>query len=209
MSTFAKRERQAICQTLRQLGPDAPTLCSGWNSTDLLVHLLLRENRPDAAIGVVIPIFKSFTNKISDKYRKRPFEDLIKEFENGPKKFSPFALPGLDNLANSFELLVHHEDLLRGKENFIPRELSAEDKKFIWSRFTKSAKIFLFKAKVGIVAESEIGSYTLKSGKSLVKIKGDVVDLVLFSFGRSSASRITFEGDESDIRILKETKFGF
>jgi hypothetical protein len=39
-------------------------------------------------------------------------------------------------------------------------------------------------------------------------MEGEVVDLILYSFGRKSASNIKFEGDEESIKILKETKFG-
>jgi hypothetical protein len=39
-------------------------------------------------------------------------------------------------------------------------------------------------------------------------MEGDVVDLILYSFGRKSAANIKFEGDKESIRILKETKFG-
>jgi hypothetical protein len=39
-------------------------------------------------------------------------------------------------------------------------------------------------------------------------MEGDVVDLILFSFGRKSVANIKFDGDEESIRILQETKFG-
>ena len=55
MTSLAKRERSALAQTLRTLGPDVPTLCQGWNSFDLLAHLITRETRPDAALGIFIP----------------------------------------------------------------------------------------------------------------------------------------------------------
>ena len=50
MTSLAKRERSALAQTLRTLGPDVPTLCQGWNSFDLLANLITRETRPDAAL---------------------------------------------------------------------------------------------------------------------------------------------------------------
>ncbi|MFZ9360371.1 MAG: hypothetical protein ACO249_03425 [Candidatus Nanopelagicales bacterium] len=96
MTTFAKQERNAICQTLRQLGPDQPTLCQGWNTRDLLVHLIVRENRPDAAVGLFVPFLSSYTESISNKYKEKSFEELISIFENGPKSPSPFSLHKVD-----------------------------------------------------------------------------------------------------------------
>jgi uncharacterized protein (TIGR03085 family) len=209
MTSLAKRERVAISQLLRKLGPEAPTLCEGWNSFDLLVHLVSRETRPDAAIGIVLPIFSSWTTKVSQDIKSRGFENLIAEFEQGPKNTSFFAIPGVDNLANSFELLIHHEDLLRGQTDYSPRTLDEDDKKLIWKRFTQSGKLLMRKAKVGIIAQSDQGTYTIKSGQSCVTMKGEVIDLLLFAYGRKAHVNIEYEGEESAIRILKETKFGF
>jgi hypothetical protein len=61
---------------------------------------------------------------------------------------------------------------------------------------------------VGIIAKSDQGVFTIKSGNNCVTMEGDVVDLILFSFGRKSVANIKFDGDEESIRILQETKFG-
>ena len=190
MTSFAKRERSAICQTLRKLGPDQPTLCQGWSTKDLLVHLIVRENRPDAAVGLFIPFLSSYTDSVSKKYSEKSFEDLIMIFENGPKSPSPFSLPKVDELANTFEFLVHHEDILRAQDNYQPRKLSEEDAKFVWSRFTKSAVFFMRKIKVGVVAKTDQGIYTLKRGNDVVTISGNLIDLVMFAFGRKNTTEI-------------------
>lgn len=205
MTTFAKRERSAICQTLRQLGPDQPTLCQGWSTKDLLVHLIVRENRPDAAVGLFIPFLSSYTDSISKKYTEKSFEDLISIFENGPKSPSPFALPKVDELANTFEFLVHHEDILRAQNEYQPRKFTEEDAKFIWSRFTKSAVFFMRKVKVGVVAKTDQGTYTLKRGNDVVTISGNIIDLVMFTFGRQNRTEIVFEGNPLAVEKLKNS----
>ena len=205
MTTFARRERSAICQTLRQLGPDQPTLCQGWSTKDLLVHLIVRENRPDAAVGLFIPFLSSYTDSISKKYNEKSFEDLISIFENGPKSPSPFALPKVDELANTFEFLVHHEDILRAQNEYQPRKFTEEDAKFIWSRFTKSAVFFMRKVKVGVVAKTDQGTYTLKRGNDVVTISGNIIDLVMFAFGRQNKTEIVFEGNPLAVEKLKNS----
>ena len=205
MTTFARRERNAICQTLRQLGPGQPTLCQGWSTKDLLVHLIVRENRPDAAVGLFIPFLSSYTDSISKKYTEKSFEDLISIFENGPKSPSPFALPKVDELANTFEFLVHHEDILRAQNEYQPRKFTEEDAKFIWSRFTKSAVFFMRKVKVGVVAKTDQGTYTLKRGNDVVTISGNIIDLVMFAFGRQNKTEIVFEGNPLAVEKLKNS----
>ncbi len=205
MTSFARRERSAICQTLRKLGPDQPTLCQGWSTKDLLVHLIVRENRPDAAVGLFIPFLSSYTDSVSKKYSEKSFEDLIMIFENGPKSPSPFSLPKVDELANTFEFLVHHEDILRAQDNYQPRKLSEEDAKFVWSRFTKSAVFFMRKIKVGVVAKTDQGIYTLKRGNDVVTISGNLIDLVMFAFGRKNTTQINFEGNPTAVEKLKNS----
>ena len=51
--TFAKSERADLCDLFDQVGPDAPTLCRGWDAHDLAAHLWIRENDPLGASGIV------------------------------------------------------------------------------------------------------------------------------------------------------------
>ena len=52
MSSIAQYERNALSALLEELGPDAPTLCAGWTTRELAAHLVSRERRGDAALGI-------------------------------------------------------------------------------------------------------------------------------------------------------------
>jgi uncharacterized protein (TIGR03085 family) len=52
--TPAQRERASLVETMRSIGPDAPTLCEGWTTRDLAAHLVVRERRLDATPGIMI-----------------------------------------------------------------------------------------------------------------------------------------------------------
>ncbi|HEX6919337.1 MAG TPA: maleylpyruvate isomerase family mycothiol-dependent enzyme, partial [Actinomycetes bacterium] len=54
MPSIARAERAALSDLLESLGPDAPTLCEGWDTRDLAAHLVVRERRMDAAPGIVL-----------------------------------------------------------------------------------------------------------------------------------------------------------
>src|SRR5215467_11727435 len=51
--SYARDERAALCALFDETGPQAPTLCAGWRTADLAAHLVLRERRPDAAVGIL------------------------------------------------------------------------------------------------------------------------------------------------------------
>ena len=55
MTSPVRRERYALCDTFEAVGPDAPTLCTPWRTRDLAAHLVIREGRPDAAVGLLVP----------------------------------------------------------------------------------------------------------------------------------------------------------
>lgn len=59
--TAASRERAALVNTMRAVGPDGATLCVGWTTRDLAAHLVLRERRPDAAAGILVPALAGYT----------------------------------------------------------------------------------------------------------------------------------------------------
>ena len=62
--SVAQHERAALVETLRSVGPDAPTLCGGWTTRDLTAHLVLREYRLDAAPGITVPALAGYTTKV-------------------------------------------------------------------------------------------------------------------------------------------------
>ena len=63
------------------------------------------------------------------------------------------------------------------------------------------------KVKVGVVAKTNQGTYTLKRGNDVVTMSGNVIDLVMFAFGRSNKTDIKFEGEPSAIDKLKKYKY--
>ena len=62
--TYARDERLALCVLLDESGPQAPTLCEGWLTADLAAHLVLRERRPDAALGILGGPLAGYTDRV-------------------------------------------------------------------------------------------------------------------------------------------------
>src|SRR5215203_6407415 len=108
MPTPAQTERSALCDEFDRVGPDAPTLCEGWTTRDLAAHLVVRERRPDAAIGIVVPAFAGHGDAVRERYATRPYDELVGLVRDGPPRWNPTRLEALDRAANTIEYFVHH-----------------------------------------------------------------------------------------------------
>ena len=85
MSSFAQFERNALCDLLLSVGPDAPTLCEGWTAADLAAHLITRERRPDAAAGLVVTALAGYTDRVQRGVRDaKEWPDLVAQLRSGP-----------------------------------------------------------------------------------------------------------------------------
>ena len=131
--SVAQRERAALVETLRSVGPDAPTLCGGWTTRDLTAHLVLREYRLDAAPGITVPALAGYTAKVQKQITESTdWDALLAKFAAGPPLYSPLKL--LDSLANVTEMFVHHEDVRRAVPGWQPRALAPELLLFAFGR---------------------------------------------------------------------------
>ncbi len=87
--TLARDERLALCALLDETGPDAPTLCEGWTTRDLAAHLVLRENRMDAGIGILGGPLAGYTRRVQRRLSEQvPFSNLVTTIRNGPPRLS-------------------------------------------------------------------------------------------------------------------------
>ena len=97
---LAKTERAALADLFVTLGPDQPTLCEGWDTQDLLIHLLVRENNPAGAVGQRVALLHGAAEKAEADYAKRPWSELIEKYRSGPPGWNPTSWGKLDELAN-------------------------------------------------------------------------------------------------------------
>ncbi|MEW9531460.1 TIGR03085 family metal-binding protein [Microbispora sp. NPDC049125] len=220
--THARDERAALCDLLDELGPGAPTLCEGWATEDLTAHLVLRERRPDAAGGILLPFLAGYTGSVQESLKRRhPFPELVRLVRQGPPRWSPYGLvPGLDEAVNTMELFVHHEDVRRARPGWEPRTLPGGLEDTLWKRVSAGARLFLRRSPVGVVLRRADGGGTPggagrteskpvgRTAEPMVVVTGRPSELVLFAFGRGDHARVTFEGDAGAVARLRETGFG-
>jgi uncharacterized protein (TIGR03085 family) len=196
--SIARTERLALADLLAELGPDAPTLCTGWDTRDLAAHLVVRERRPDAAAGIVLPALRRRTGSVQDDYRQRPYAELVELVRNGPGPLSPFALPGADRFLNTTEYVIHHEDVRRAQPGWAPRELPAKVQDALWSAVRGRAPLALRKVRAGVVlrrTDATVPPLVGAKGEPVATVSGEPLELLLFLFGRRDHARVDISGD--------------
>lgn len=208
MAKHAQAERHALADLLLKEGPDAPTLCEGWKTADLAAHLVTRERRPDAGIGLVLPAASGYTERVQRGIRDgRSWPDLVEMVRSGP----PAPLRPLDESINTVEYFVHHEDVRRARPGWQPREISAALSEALWRR-VKSARFFLRKAPVGIElardgdsGAGDGGRYrvTVKNATPTVTVIGTPAELTMWAMGRTSAANVRFDGTGEAVAALR------
>jgi uncharacterized protein (TIGR03085 family) len=207
MSTFAKRERLLLADLLETAGPEAPTLCEGWQTRDLAAHVVVRERRPDAAGGLLIKQLAARLDRAMEEFAAKPYEELIQLIRTGPPRFSPFALKQIEEASNTIEFYVHTEDIRRAQEDWTPRELDPVFQDALWTRLERTARLMGRGVPTGLVLRRPDGQTAVAHrGAPVVTVTGEPSELLLFLYGRQSAAKVELDGDKDAIAKLHEAK---
>ncbi|MFI8815187.1 MULTISPECIES: TIGR03085 family metal-binding protein [unclassified Streptomyces] len=209
MSTHAKRERLLLADLLEAAGPEAPTLCDGWNARDLAAHVVVRERRPDAAGGLLVGALRSRMERVQAEFAAKPYEELIQLIRTGPPRFSPYSLKQLDEVANTIEFYVHTEDVRRAQADWSRRELDPVFTDVLWSRTEKMARLLGRRSPVGMVLRRPDGQTAVAhKGTPVVTVTGEPGELLLFAFGRQDAATVELDGDKEAVTRLHTAQLG-
>src|SRR5882724_2802733 len=124
-------ERRGLCDLMRELGPEAPTLLEPWTTRDLAAHLVLREHDPLAAPGLVVP---GAWGRLAERRRTAltcdDYAAQLATIRSGPRGF--FRIGLVRRGPNLNEFFVHHEDVRRAN-GLDPRNNAAALDEALWS----------------------------------------------------------------------------
>lgn len=206
MTNYAQTERHALADLLDRVGPNAPTLCGDWTTADLAAHLVVRERRPDGAVGIVVPPLSGYAEKVRRATRDaQRWPALVDQVRSGP----PALLRPLDAAVNTVEYFVHHEDVRRAGRDSTPRALEAAEEAALWSRLKLIGRVLFKGAPAGVeVVSPDHGRSKARSGQPMVTVTGPPSELMLFAFGRQAQSRVHIEGDASAAARLRAASLG-
>lgn len=187
---LAQRERHSLADLLVTVGPDAPTLCEGWVTRDLLVHLLMRESRMDAAVASAVPALSGYANRVEQELLAQGYEAAVDRLRHGPAGLSPFRVPGADRAANTAEFFIHHEDVRRAQDVWEPRELSA-DEDALFAAARRMGRLTMRRHPRGVVLVVPDGPRAkLRAGAQVDVVTGPPGELLMWVSGRQAHSRV-------------------
>ena len=209
MSSLAQSERQRLCDTALLVGPDAPTLSGEWTVRDLLAHLVVRESDPVGAPGIVVEPLAFLTERRMRRLARNDFTDLVEKVRR-PAPWAPARLPRLDQLLNTLEFFVHHEDIRRALPGWTPRELTVGEQKQVWKAIGYAGRGLVRPAGVPVAIRwEETGvETTLRRGERPVMVTGDPGEIALFLFGRDQVSGLAFDGPPPHVTKLRHAGLG-
>jgi uncharacterized protein (TIGR03085 family) len=198
------KERAALCDTLDRYGAEAPTLCEGWLTLDLAAHLVAREARSDAAIGLVVPALAGHLQRVMDGYKAKGYDTLVRMLRTGPPwmhRTGPLAT------ANVNENFIHHEDVRRASGEG-PRTLDPAMSDVIWRMLGFGVRKKRLHG-VALTLRTPDGREKVitKAGEPVV-MTGEPGELALFMSGRKEAAVVTHDGHADAVAIVISAEFG-
>jgi uncharacterized protein (TIGR03085 family) len=204
VTDLAPAERSALADLLTDLGPDAPTLCEGWTTRDLAAHLVVRANRPDAAVGIVVRSLAGHARLVRDRVAAGDWARLVERMRRRPW----WAVLG-EEAVNRTEYFVHHEDVRRAQPGWQPRELTREVEQALWSRVRTLARLVLRRtpATVTITAPG-FGSVTAGRGGQGVDLLAPPSELLLFLSGRQAHALVDLAGPVEITERMRGARYG-
>ena len=176
-------ERHSLCKLALELGPDAPTLCEGWQVIDLIAHLYAREHHP----------LRQHEHAEAAVQRGLPW--LVHELQHGPPPL--WRIPVLRTLLNGVEYFIHHEDVRRAN-GVEPRDLSPELETLAWRVDRLLAR--RTSRRLGSYAlrlESENRPHRSWGSGSPVILRGRPSEILLLLSGRRTGHRVEVAGGDS------------
>lgn len=204
--SVAQRERAALVQTMRETGPEHPTLCGDWTNRELAAHLVVRERRLDAAPGIMIPKLADYTERVTRQTAAdTDWNELLEKIASGPPLFSPFKL--LDPVINVAEMFIHHEDVRRAVEPWEPRLLDDATTTALTRQVSVMSRMAL-KADANVVLRTPEGKTltTVGTGPAAV-VTGAPGELLFYISGREQA-RVELTGEDAGIAAVRDGRGG-
>jgi uncharacterized protein (TIGR03085 family) len=208
--TITANERAEMSDLFEEVGPEAPTLCEGWDTRDLLAHLLVRERRQDAAAGIVMPFLRKHAEQVTESVKAEPWEDMIKQFRDGPPFWSPWAIPVLGDRFNLAEFFIHHEDIRRAQPEWAPREDDPARDDALWNPLKMMGRLLFRRSPVGVTLRSAgRDDIVVKKGDKGVTLVGLPGEIVIHAFGRPlDKVRVVVQGDPEDVAAFEASPRG-
>jgi uncharacterized protein (TIGR03085 family) len=182
-------ERLQLCDLLDQLGPDAPTLCEGWATSDMAAHLVLREH------------FQRWGDERRAKEKAKGYAYLVGRVRAGGP-LVPWRIPALRTLVNGLEYFIHHEDVRRANGHG-PRPEVTDLEALAWRMSGFLGRRLAHQARpFGLALVTPDGRRRMFGAGATATMTGPPTELVLYLAGRRSAARVALTGADDAVAAV-------
>lgn len=212
-----RAERAASVDTLRRVGPDAPTLCGDWTAADVAAHLRLQDQGRGVPILLTAPLGlallragvrlpSSFAARMEARHEEvleTPWDELCDRLATGPP--AAVALPVFWAL-RLHENWIHHEDVRRA-DGSGPRPSDDVVGDALWAALAWYGA-YQRKVLAGVdlvVRRSDAGGAERRLGDASgerVTVTGPPGEIALVVAGRARASHADIEGPDEAVARL-------
>ena len=220
----SRTDRQALADVLLAAGPDAPTLCEGWATRDLALHLVVRDGRPDLPLGrlagkVLAPLGRAAAGGMA-ALEALPHAEVVRRLRSGPPSWSPARLAPVEQLVNGVEFYVHAEDVRRASPGWAPSPADAATLgaagplaqaqraggEQLWRAVRTGGRLLYRRSPVGVVLQVPSGPRAaVRRGDGPVVLTGQPEELLLHAFGRRSVAQVDVGGPPEAVAAFERT----
>lgn len=197
------REQLDLVSTLRDAGPDAPTLCAGWRSRHLAAHVYLRLHRPWQMATGMLPGGDpdAHTLAVGEAHaRDGDYQRLLDRFLAPMAPTNPMRLTG--EAVHLLEYVVHHEDVLRAAGHVQPRALPAGQVRSLWTQVCRMGRLTQARSHTGMVLVVPGGPRAaVRRARRSVAVSGDPVELALYLTGRTDHADVHLSAVASAVPV--------
>jgi uncharacterized protein (TIGR03085 family) len=214
LRSMRRAERVELLDTLRAVGPDAPTLCEGWTAHDIAAHLSASEAQRGIPLSTVYRVRRLLAPRLAavlmrrlqavgerqnGRTKRRGWDESLRRLSAGPPRaFDARTIAPIRYI----EEWVHHEDVRRANSHD-PRPT---DDDALWSCGQQLVRF------VSYLPGREAVEVVLDDGRRL-RIGGDDADVrvtvagrpgevLLWLAGRTTAADVIVDGAPDDVAVL-------
>jgi uncharacterized protein (TIGR03085 family) len=175
------QERREICDLLLALGPEAPTLCTGWTTADLAAHLVLREH------------FHRWSDAQRAAEKAKGLPAMVARLRAGAPVI-PWRIPRIRDVFNGLEYFIHHEDVRRANGRG-PRPRRADLEALAWRMTGFSARRVARRIRpYSLQLVRPDGTSRVFGSGTSATLRGPATELMLYLSGRRSTAQVALEG---------------
>jgi uncharacterized protein (TIGR03085 family) len=214
LTELRRLERASLCQTLREVGPDAPTLCARWSAADVTAHVVASERGWGLPMVVgyglrrVLPVevtlramdsLRGLSDRQLERTKAHGWDWLLGRLVAGPPV--PYRLASVAPI-RLIEEWIHHEDVRRANDLAL-RAPSVDLNEALWQAgMVLTGFPEFLPARAGLEIVLPDGRSHRLGDPTRVRLEGEPGELLLFLAGRTSAAEVSVTGDQAVSRAI-------